>query len=207
MVTQEMAEEGPLMTFSRDVTRFSVEELWIVMGQDRMNLLNLYYYDQDKLDLNFSPFTQEIDRFAYYCSNHCTFYRDEMPYNIFVYIGYALSIREKYLCGLDEHMVSYAPQGCYVIVKHYADIPKQIPIYSTYMIVKDLLMLQLRNRELWIHLDCKDDFRIFGREATIALMNWVYALEKKLGIDSISNTLHVELLILPGRDYETEKID
>ena len=207
MVTQEMAEEGPLMTFSRDVTRFSVEELWIVMGQDRMNLLNLYYYDQDKLDLNFSPFTQEIDRFAYYCSNHCTFYRDEMPYNIFVYIGYALSIREKYLCGLDEHMVSYAPQGCYVMVKHYADIPKQIPIYSTYMIVKDLLMLQLRNRELWIHLDCKDDFRIFGREATIALMNWVYALEKKLGIDSISNTLHVELLILPGRDYEWEKID
>ena len=207
MVTQEMAEEGLFMTFSRDVTRFSVEELWIVMGQDRMNLLNLYYYDQDKLDLNFSPFTQEIDRFAYYCSNHCTFYRDEMPYNIFVYIGYALSIREKYLCGLDEHMVSYAPQGCYVMVKHYADIPKQIPIYSTYMIVKDLLMLQLRNRELWIHLDCKDDFRIFGREATIALMNWVYALEKKLGIDSISNTLHVELLILPGRDYEWEKID
>ena len=207
MVTQEMAEEGLFMTFSRDVTRFSVEELWIVMGQDRMNLLNLYYYDQDKLDLNFSPFTQEIDRFAYYCSKHCTFYRDEMPYNIFVYIGYALSIREKYLCGLDEHIVQYAPRGCHVMVKHYADIPKQIPIYSTYMIVKGLLMLQLRNRELWIHLDCKDEFRIFGREATIALMNWVYALEKKLEIDSISNTLHVELLILPGRDYEWEKID
>ena len=207
MVTQGMAEEDPFMTFSRDVTRFSVEELWIVMGQDRMNLLNLYYYDQDKLDLNFSPFTQEIDRFAYYCSKHCTFYRDEMPYNIFVYIGYALSMREIYLCRHDEHIVQYAPRGCHVMVKHYADIPKQIPIYSTYMIVKDLLMLQLRNRELWIHLDCKDEFRIFGREATIALMNWGYALEKKLGIDSISNTLYVELLILPGRDYEWEKID
>lgn len=207
MVTQGMAEEDPFMTFSRDVTRFSVEELWIVMGQDRMNLLNLYYYDQDKLDLNFSPFTQEIDRFAYYCSKHCTFYRDEMPYNIFVYIGYALSMREIYLCRHDEHIVQYAPRGCHVMVKHYADIPKQIPIYSTYMIVKGLLMLQLRNRELWIHLDCKDEFRIFGREATIALMNWGYALEKKLGIDSISNTLYVELLILPGRDYEWEKID
>jgi len=207
MVTQEMAEEGLFMTFSRDVTRFSVEELWIVMGQDRMNLLNLYYYDQDKLDLNFSPFTQEIDRFAYYCSNNYTFYRDEMPDIMSVEIGYALSMSEIYLCRHDEHIVQYAPRGCHVMVKHYADIPKQIPIYSTYMIVKDLLMLQLRNRELWIHLDCKDDFRIFGREATIALMNWVYALEKKMGIDSISNTLHVELLILPGRDYEWEKID
>ena len=207
MVTQEMAEEGPLMTFSRDVTRFSVEELWIVMGQDRMNLLNLYYYDQDKLDLNFSPFTQEIDRFAYYCSNNYTFYRDEMPDIMSVEIGYALSMSEIYLCRHDEHIVQYAPRGCHVMVKHYADIPKQIPIYSTYMIVKDLLMLQLRNRELWIHVECKDEFRIFGREATIALMNWVYALEKKLEIDSISNTLHVELLILPGRDYEWEKID
>jgi hypothetical protein len=172
-----------------------------------MNLLNLYYYDQDKLDLNFSPFTQEIDRFAYYCSNNYTFYRDEMPDIMSVEIGYALSMSEIYLCRHDEHIVQYAPRGCHVMVKHYADIPKQIPIYSTYMIVKDLLMLQLRNRELWIHLDCKDDFRIFGREATIALMNWVYALEKKMGIDSISNTLHVELLILPGRDYEWEKID
>ena len=207
MITQEMAEEGLFMTFSRDVTRFSVEELWIVMGQDRMNLLNLYYYDQDKLDLNFSPFTQEIDRFAYYCSNNYTFYRDEMPDIMSVEIGYALSMSEIYLCRHDEHIVQYAPRGCHVMVKHYADIPKQIPIYSTYMIVKDLLMLQLRNRELWIHVECKDEFRIFGREATIALMNWVYALEKKLEIDSISNTLHVELLILPGRDYEWEKID
>ena len=204
MVTQEMAEEGPFMTFSRDVTRFSVEELWIVMGQDRMNLLNLYYYDQDKLDLNFVPLTQEIDKFAYYISNHNTFYRDEMPDIMFVEIGYALSMREKYLCGYDEH-VQYTQRGHYVMVKHYADIPKQIPIYAPYMMVKNLLMLQLQKYELWIHVECKDEFRIFGREATITLMNWVYALEKKLEIDSISNTLHVELLILPGRDYEWKK--
>lgn len=204
LVTQEMTEEILSIPFSRDVIHFSVEELKIVMGQDRMNLLNLYYYDQDKLDLNFSPFTQEIDRFAYYCSNNYTFYRDEMPDIMFVEIGYALSMREKYLCGHDEYIVQYAPRGCHVMVKHYADIPKQIPIYASYMI-KGLLMLQLQKYELWIHVECKDEFRIFGREATITLMNWIYALEKKLEIDSISNTLHVELLILPGRDYKWKK--
>lgn len=56
------------LTFSRDVTHFSVEELKIVMNQDRMDLLNLYYYDQDRRALRFVPTTQEIDRFSYYCS-------------------------------------------------------------------------------------------------------------------------------------------
>ena len=74
-------------------------------------LLNLYYYDQDRMSLRFVSTTQEIDRFAYYSSNHYTFYRDEMPDIMFVETGSALSMREKFLCGLDEHMVNYAPQG------------------------------------------------------------------------------------------------
>lgn len=205
LVTQKMAEKDLFLTFSRDITRFSVEELKIVMGQDRMNLLNLYYYDQDRGGQRFVPTVQEIDRFAYYSSNHNTFYLDEMPDIMFVEIGYALSMREKYLCGQDEHIVQYAPQSSYVMVKHYADIPKQIPIYVPYMMVKNLLMLQLRNCELWIHLDCKEEFHILGREVTIALMNWVYALEKKMGIDSISHALHVELLILQGSKYKWKK--
>ena len=163
-VTQQMAEDGLFMVFSRDVTHFSVEELRIVMGQDRMNLLNLYYYDQDRRTIRFPPTTPEIDKFAYYSSNHYTFYRDEMPDIMFVEIGSALSMREKFLCGLDEHMVKYAPQGCHVMVKHYADIPKQVPIFAPYMMVKGLLMLQLKKHELWIHLSCKDELCIFGRE-------------------------------------------
>lgn len=205
LVTQEMAEEGLFMTIGRDITHFSVEELKIVMSQSRMNLLNLYYYDQDRRALNFVPTTQEIDRFAYYCSNHYTFYRDEMPNIMFVEIGTALSLREKYLRGQDEHIVYYAPQGSYVMVKHYADIPKQVPIYAPYMMVKNLFMLQLRGCELWIHFNCNDEFRIFGRETTIALMNWLYALEKKMRIDSISHTLYVELVIFPGKNYKWKK--
>ncbi|WP_315364371.1 hypothetical protein [Prevotella jejuni] len=207
LVTQEMTEEILSIPFSRDVIHFSVEELKIVMGQDRMKLLNLYYYDQDRRILRFVPTIQEIDRFAYYSSNHNTFYRDEMPDIMFVEIGYALSMREKYLCGIDEHIVQYAPQNSYVMVKHYADIPKHIPIYAPYMRVKGLLMLQLRNYELWIHMECKDEFCIFGKEATIALMNWLFAVEKKLYIDSISRNLHVELCILPGSDYEWKKVN
>ena len=204
-VTQQMAEDGLFITFSRDVIHFSVEELKIAMGQDRMNLLNLYYYDQDRRSLKFVPTTQEIDRFAYYCSNHYTFYRDEMPDMMFIEIGTALSMREKYLCGQDEHIVWYTPQGSHVMVKHYADIPKQVPIYVPYMMVTGLLMLQLRNYELWIHLDCKEEFRIFGSEVTIALMNWLLAVEKKLSIISLNQNLHIEFCILPGKEYVWKK--
>ena len=205
LVAQAMTEESQFMTFGHDVARFSLEELSIVMGQDRMNLLNLYYYDQDRRIQRFLPTVQEIDRFAYYSSKHNTFYRDEMPDIMVVEIGYALSMREKYLCGQDAHIVQYAPQSSYVMVKHYADIPKQIPIYAPYMMVKGLLMIELQNYNLWIHIVCKEEHRILGREATIALMNWMFTVEKKLCIDSISRTLHVELRILPISDYEWKK--
>lgn len=205
LVTQKMAEKDLFLTFSRDITHFSVEELKIVMGQDRMNLLNLYYYDQDRGGQRFVLDVQEIDRFAYYSSNHNTFYLDEMPDITFVEIGYALSIREKYLCGQDEHIVQYVPQSSYVMVKHYADIPKQIPIYAPYMMVEGLLMLELQNHNLWIHIVCKEEHRILGREATIALMNWLFAIEKKLWVDTISQNLHVELCVMPGSVYEWKK--
>lgn len=204
-VTQQMAEDGLFMTFSRDVIHFSVEELKIAMGQDRMNLLNLYYYDQDRRSLRFVPATQEIDRFAYYSSNHYSFYRDEMPDIMFVEIGSALSMREIFLCGLDEHMVNYAPKGCFVMVRHFADIPKQVPIFTPYMLVKGLLMLKLKNHELWFHVNCKEELRVFGREATIALMNWLLTVEKKLCITSLNQNLHIELCILPGKEYVWKK--
>lgn len=204
-VTQQMAEDGLFIIFSRDVIHFSIEELKIAMGQDRMNLLNLYYYDQDRRSLKFVPTTQEIDRFAYYSSNHYTFYRDEMPDIMFVGISSALSMRENFLCRLDEHMAYYAPQGCFVMVRHFADIPKQVPIFLPYMAVKGLLMLKLKNHELWFHVNCKDEFRVFGREATIALMNWLLAVEKKLSIISLNQNLHIEFCILPGREYVWKK--
>lgn len=204
-VTQQMAEDGLFMTFSRDVIHFSVEELKIAMGQDRMNLLNLYYYDQDRRSLRFVPATQEIDRFAYYSSRHYSFYCDEMPDIMFVEIGSALSMRENFLCGLDEHMVNYAPKGCFVMVRHFADIPKQVPIFTPYMLVKGLLMLKLKNHELWFHVNCKEELRVFGREATIALMNWLLAVEKKLCITSLNQNLHIELCILPGKEYVWKK--
>ena len=205
LVTQAMTEESLFMTFGHDVAHFSLEELNIVMGQDRMNLLNLYYYDQDRRIQGFLPTVQEIDRFAYYSSNHNTFYRDEMPDIMVVEIGYALSMREKYLCGQDAHIVQYAPKSSYVMVKHYADIPKQIPIYAPYMMVKGLLMIELQNYNLWIHIVCKEEHCIFGREGTIALMNWLFAIEKKLWVNTIGQNLYVELFVMPGGVYEWKK--
>lgn len=208
LVTQVMTEESLFMTFSYDVACFSLEELNIVMGQDRMSLLNLYYYDQDRRNLRFVPTVQEIDRFAYYSSNHNTFYRDEMPDITLVEIGYALSMREKYLYSQDEHIVQYAAHSSYVKVKHYADIPKQMPIYARYtgyIMEKGLLMLELQNCNLWIQIECEEEHRILGKEVAVALMNWLFAIEQKLQVDSISQDLYVELHIMLGCSCKWEK--
>lgn len=204
-VVQQLETDELFMGFSRPITHFSIEDFKIVMGQDRMNLLNLYYYDQDKKNVTFAPGSQEIDKFAYYHSNDNTFYQDEMPNIMRIEIGYALSIREKFLSRIDEHMVYYTPENCHVLVRHYADIPKQIPIYAPYISIKRLLMLQLNHHELWIHVICKDEFRILGRETAIALMNWIFAIDKELNISSINQNLHVEIFILPNIGYQWEK--
>ena len=66
-------------------------------------------------------------------------------------------------------------------------------------------MLKLKNQELWFHVNCKDEFRIFGREAAIALMNWLLAVEKKLCITSLNQNLLIEFCIVPVKEYVWEK--
>lgn len=136
-----------------------VEKLKIAMNQDSMNLLNLYYYDQDRRNLKFVLTAQEVDRFAYYCSNHYTFYRDEMPDVMFVEIGTALSLREHFFvwteCAYGMHRI--VAMSWLNIMQIFQN---KFPYIYLIMMVNGLLMFQLRNYELWIHLDCKDEFRI-----------------------------------------------
>lgn len=93
------------------------------------------------------------------------------------------------------------------MIKHVADIPKQVPIYAPYIMENEILMLELHNYVLWFHMDFKEEVRIFSREVTIALMNWLSAFEKKLCIDGISQNIYIKLCLLPGSIYEWKKVN
>lgn len=204
-VTQQMADQDMFLGFSKPVTHFNVEELKIVMGQKDMNMLNLYYYDEDKKQIPFFEGNQEIDLFSLYQDNGSTFYRDEMPNMLWTEIGYALKIRAEYLCTNDEHVVDYIPQKTKVLIRHFADIPKQVPIYAPYMTVKNLYILQLLDHELWVHLNTENEYRTYCREFTIAVFNWIYAAQHVKGISPLLKNTHVEIVVLPGKDFDSQK--
>ena len=208
LVTQQLDERGGMLTISKPVTHFTVEELKIVLSQDRINLLNLFYYDQDKASLNFPPTCQEIDKFAYYYDKGCTFYQDQKPTFLVVEIGYALSMREKYLVRMDEHVVKYEPSQSSVLVRHFADIPNGVPIYAPYMNVKHIYMLQLKDFELWIHIgDDSNTFLPFMREFVISCFNWFYASELKKGITPINRNVYLEVSMMPGGQFKHIKLN
>lgn len=206
-ITQQMNEQGSLLGFSKPVTHFNVEELNIVMSRDKMNMLNLYYYDEDKQAMYFAQGCQEIDKFAFYQGNGNTFYRDEI-YNIMhVEIGFALSMRANYLCVQDEHVVHYVPQNVNVLVRHYADLPKQVPIYTPYMMEKNLYMLQLNHHELWMRINSTDRFQIFSREFIIAAFNWIYAAQYVKGVSPLTKSVYVELIVLPYGNIDYKMVN
>lgn len=204
-VTQQMADQDMFLVFSRPVTHFNVEELKIVMGQKDMNMLNLYYYDEDKKQIPYFEGNQEIDLFSLYQNNGNTFYRDEMPTMLWTEIGYALKMRAEYLCANDEHVVDYNPQETKVLVHHFADIPNRVPIYAPYMTVKDLYMLQLLDHELWVHLNTENIYRTYCKEITIAVFNWIYAAQHVKGISPLLKNAHVEIVVLPGNVFDSQK--
>lgn len=207
LVAQQLDERGGMLTISKPVTHFTVEELKIVLSQDRMNLINLFYYDQDKASLNFPPTCQEIDKFTCYYDKGCTFYQEQKPTFLVIEIGYALSMREKYLVRLDEHVVKYEPLQSNVLVRHFADIPNGVPIYAPYMNVKHVYMLQLKDFELWIHIGDSNAFLTFMREFVISCFNWFYASELKKGITPVNRNVYVEISMMQGGQFKHIKLN
>lgn len=205
IVTLQMDERGIFLTCPVPVTSFNIEDFKIVMNQDRMSLLNLYYYNEDKKKVNLSIGSQEIDNLSFYIDNGFTFYRDNTPDLMCAAIGNALTMRSEYLSGMDEHIVDYAPQNSAVLVHHFADIPKNIPIYSPYMSEKGFYMLQLMNHELWMYIASEEQDFIFFREIVVSCFNWLYAAQYKKGITPLIQTTHVELSALPDGKIEYRK--
>ena len=207
LVAQQLDERGGMLTISKPVTHFTVEELNVVLNQDRMNLINLFYYDQDKASLNFPPTCQEIDKFTCYYDKGCTFYQEQKPTFLVIEIGYALSMREKHLVRMDEHVVKYEPSQSIVLVRHFADIPNGVPIYVPYMKVKHVYMLQLKDFELWIHIGDSNAFLPFMREFVISCFNWFYASELKKGVTPINRNVYVEISMIPGGQFKHIKLN
>lgn len=207
IVFHQIKEDEEMLTLDETIIHFNVEALNIILTRDRMNLLNLYYYALDKKRYSFLPINDDIDIFAYYYSKGLSFYMDNMPDFLFAEIGTALSLREEYFTVSDEHMVYFVLNNKNIRIKHYADTPKQVPIYTPYSNNNNMFMLQLEKNELWIHFDVEEQHLHVFKEIVISILCWMYAIKYNKKIIPICKNTYVELVLVPYGDICWSKVD
>lgn len=207
IVFQQMKEDVGMLLLNKEITHFNIEALNIVLSRDRMNLLNLYYYAQDKKKYSFLPINDEIDIFAYYYSKGQSFYMDNMPYFLYIEVGYALELRADFFTTLDKHVVPFELQNKNICIKHCPDIPKQVPIYIPCSTINNKFILQLGKNELWISLRVDKQYLHVFKEIVISILCWVYAIEYNKHIIPICKNTYVEIVLIPDGDICWSKVD
>lgn len=193
----------PLMV-PNNVFALSIDDFKAVMSQTEAKLLTLYYYLQDKMQINVSPTTQEIDLFALYSQKEYNFYFEDKIGELYVEIGTALSLRGKCYVDRDEHYV-YSPfLERRVPVVHAHDISTGIPIYEplyppeNYM----FLMLELEENAFYVQYEAKKQLCY---EVVHSVLLWLYAAFKVKHIAVLKDTVYVKLNIVEKEEIVIEQ--
>lgn len=188
----------PLMV-PNNVFALSIDDFKAVMSQTEAKLLTLYYYLQDKMQINVSPTTQEIDLFALYSQKEYNFYFEDKIGELYVEIGTALPLRRKFYLDSDEHYV-YSPRFEKMIsVVHAHDITAGIPIYEPLYPPKDymFLMLEQENQTLCVQYEAKSQLCY---EIVHSLFLWLYAASKVKYISVLNDSLYIKFNVTNNED-------
>lgn len=188
----------PLMV-PKNVIALSIDDFKVVMSHPEPKLLTLYYYQQDKVQINTFPFSQEIDMLALYCQKEYNFYFEEKNDELYVEIGTALPLRRKFYLDSDEHYV-YSPRFEKMIpVVHAHDITAGIPIYEPLYPPKDymFLMLEQENQTLCVQYEAKSQLCY---EIVHSLFLWLYAASKVKYISVLNDSLYIKFNVTNNED-------
>lgn len=208
VVYVQIWEDMPGIMCSKGTIAFTPEELKIVLSQRDMALINLYYYSLDKQKIELSPCNQESDTFAYYYEHQHTFYRDDAPTMMLMEIGLFLDMKAGYLEEQDIHAVYFQPQQSCLWVHHFADIPRNVPIYAPFMTESDIYLNELTGGHTFVHIsDCSKEYKSLCREIIISCLNWMYALECCKGLNVLLKDVYVELILLPEPDFKANMVN
>lgn len=188
------------LSFPKNSLAFSIDDFSVIINQHNINLNTLYYFLQDKKTINSTPFSQEIDSFAYYLGRRQTFYLEEKPDYLDVPIGMALWLREKYYKESDIRYVESAMFKSIIPVEHFHDIPDNVPAYAPHYAPTDILffMIEIGGYRLTIKYDNKS-YGIYEIVHSISL--WLYAAWKVKRIPVLSK--HVDIIF---KDSECDSI-
>lgn len=157
----------------------SAEDFELMMRQDDMHLLNLYYYYQSRQTLTNVLGSQEIDMFAYYYSRGHTFYSDKTYTHYNFDCGLAFNMRCQYLQKKDYHLIDAL--GNKMMLVHSDDLPNGVPIYEpTGMKRHSIYVGELSySRVVIFYDDSNKDDAYALREIAKSILVWLYAFEHR----------------------------
>ena len=164
----------------------SAEDFELMMKQDDMHLLNLYYYYQSRQKLSNVLGSQEIDMFAFYCSRGHTFYSDKTYTHYNFGSGLAFDMRCQYLQKKDYHLIDAL--GDKMMLVHSDDLPNGVPVYEpTGMKRHPIYVGELRkSRVVLLYDDSNKDDAYALREIAKSIIVWLYAFEYRYEPDYLS---------------------
>lgn len=179
----------------KNTLAFSIDDFSVILNQPDVNLNTLYYYLQDKQTVNASPFSQEIDLFAYYIQRRQTFYQEEMPTHMMVEIGIARNMRERYYIESDVRYVESELFNHVIPVRHIQDIPSDIPAYAPLYAPSGIMffMIELGNYRLTIKYD---NTKCENYEIVHSIALWLYSIWKVKHIPVLCQ--HIDVIFMEG---------
>lgn len=179
----------------KNTLAFSIDDFSVILNQPDVNLNTLYYYLQDKQTVNASPFSQEIDLFAYYIQRRQTFYQEEMPTHMMLEIGIARNMRERYYIESDVRYVESELFNRVIPVRHIQDIPSDIPAYAPLYAPSGIMffMIELGNYRLTIKYD---NTKCENYEIVHSIALWLYSIWKVKHIPVLCQ--HIDVIFMEG---------
>ena len=179
-VTVSNPLELDMMTFGDgDDILTSAEDFELMMKQDGMHLLDLYYYYQSRQELQMVLGSQEIDMFSYYWNHGRTFYQDK-AYTYYNFgTGLTFDMRCQYAQGKDYHIIDVLKHK--TMIAHSSDIPKEIPVYEPMGSSHHPILIgeNMGTKVTLLYDNNQKDEGYALRETAKSILVWMYAYEKR----------------------------
>lgn len=184
-----------------------LDELRMLSNHHLFSLMNLFYYCQDREEQRFAPLSTDKDKLAFYFHEKCSFYRDEQPDLYWINADFAQIQKYEHAIHNNIHDIAIPGGGGFMRVAHYADIPKNVPIYSLYLYDdSDFILCELNNAKIYALRGACDQYFALYRELRICLMNWLYAIELKHNIQLFKEDLVLTIEVCEDGDVNVQQI-
>lgn len=174
--THNSLELGVYYEVKSDYILVDFDDLKVMLSLKDLSLRDIWYYCEDRANLNVKLIGQEIDLFASYLQNKHTFYTEVTYTTIISEIGNALGLRYNVRRNRDVHYLVF--KGKSYLMEHYFGFPITVPLYLLCGSHSQYEQFgELRNSSIRFCIDRENPYSTLCCEISKSILIWLYAIE------------------------------